>query len=156
MATYKVKANGEEHSVKVVDNPGGGATVTVDDEHTFQVEFTGGGAEVPAAMAGLPEVHAARAPAAPAAPARAPSGAGPAAAPSNAGPGGVTAPIPGKIISIDVAVGDRVEVNQLLLKLEAMKMENNVVAPISGAVTRIDIGEGSEVAAGQLLVTIEP
>jgi len=145
MATYKVRSNETEHTVHIIDNPGGGATVTVDEEHEFQVEFTGGGAEVPAAMATLPEVHAAHTPVAPRA----------SAAPT-AGPGGVAAPIPGKIISIGVAVGDRVEVNDIVMTLEAMKMENNIVAPISGSVSQIAIGEGSEVAAGDLLMVIEP
>ena len=147
MATYKVKSNGTEHTVHIADNPGGGATVTVDDEEVFQVEFTGGGAEVPAAMAGLPVVHAAHAPAASAS-------ASAEAVPS--GPGSVTAPIPGKILSIDAAVGDRVDAGQVVLTLEAMKMENNVVAPISGVVSQISVGEGSEVASGQLLMVIEP
>ena len=147
MATYKVKSNGKEHTVHVVDNPGGGATVTVDDDQEFQVEFTGAGAEVPAALADLPVVHAAHTPVA--------ASASNAAATAG-GPGAVTAPIPGKILSIDVATGDRVEANQVVLTLEAMKMENNVVAPISGSVAQIAVGEGSEVASGQLLMVIEP
>lgn len=148
MATYKVRSNETDHTVHIVDNPGGGATVTVDDEHEFQVEFTGGGAEVPAAMATLPEVHA------PHTPRPTP---GEAAAPATAsGPGGVAAPIPGKIVSIAVAVGDRVEANAICMTLEAMKMENNIVAPISGSVSQIAVGEGSEVAAGELLMVIEP
>ena len=114
------------------------------------MEFTGGGAEIPAAMADLPVVHAAHTPVA----ASAALAAGGAAAAG--GPGAVTAPIPGKILSIDVATGDRVEANQVLLTLEAMKMENNVVAPISGSVAQIAVGEGSDVASGQLLMVIEP
>ena len=147
MATYKVKSNGTEHTVHILDNPGGGATVTVDDDEVFQVEFTGGGAEVPAAMAELPVVHAAHAPAAPTATSKTLEA---------AGPGGIAAPIPGKILSIDVAIGDHVDAGQVVLTLEAMKMENNVVAPISGVVSQVVVGEGSEVASGQLLMVIEP
>jgi len=154
MATYKVRSDGTDHTVHIVDNPGGGATVTVDDEHEFQVEFTGGGADVPAAMATLPEVHAPHSPSAPSSGGAA--AAGNAAPATVSGPGGVTAPIPGKIVSIDVAVGDRVEANALVMTLEAMKMENNIVSPISGSVSQIAVGEGSEVAAGELLMVIEP
>lgn len=149
MATYKVRSNGTDHTVHIVDNPGGGATVTVDDEHEFQVEFTGGGADVPAAVATLPAVHAPHTPAAPGKTDSAP-------APTASGPGGIPAPIPGKIVSINVAVGDAVDVNQIVMTLEAMKMENNIVAPISGRVSQIAIGEGNEVAAGELLMVIEP
>lgn len=151
MATYKVRSNGTDHTVHIVDNPGGGATVTVDDEHEFQIEFTGGGAEIPAAMATLPEVHAPHSPVSSAT--AHPRNAAPA---SVSGPGGVSAPMPGKIISIGVAVGDRVEANAVVMTLEAMKMENNIVAPISGSVSQIAVGEGSEVAAGELLMVIEP
>ena len=51
-------------------------------------------------------------------------------------------------------MGDAVEVNQLLLKLEAMKMENNIAAPIAGTVTSIEIAAGAEVHDGQLLIVI--
>ena len=64
------------------------------------------------------------------------------------------APIPGKILSIDVAVGQAVDLNQLLLKLEAMKMENNIAAPIAGTVQSIEVAVGAEVSDGQLLVVI--
>ena len=151
MATYKVRSNGIEHTVNVVDNPGGGATVTVDEEHEFQVEFTGGELQA-AAPAELPATRPASAnrPA----PGVAPVPAAPAA--SSVGPGGVISPMPGKVISVKVAVGDTVAANDVVLSLEAMKMENNIVAPTAGAVASIEVGEGDEVAAGALLLVIEP
>lgn len=149
MATYKVRSNGIEHTVNVLDNPGGGATVTVDDEHEFQVEFTGGEVETATPVktsAARPSSASRPAPLAPAPP----------PASSTAGPGGVISPMPGKVISVKVAVGDAVAENDVVLSLEAMKMENNIVAHIAGSVARIEVSEGSEVAAGALLLVIEP
>ncbi len=149
MATYKVRSNGIEHTVNVLDNPGGGATVTVDDEHEFQVEFTGGEVET-----ATPVKTSAERPAPASRPAPAAVAAPPAS--SAAGPGGVISPMPGKVISVKVAVGDTVAENDVVLSLEAMKMENNIVAHIAGSVARIEVSEGSEVAAGALLLVIEP
>ncbi|MED5262117.1 MAG: biotin/lipoyl-containing protein [Myxococcota bacterium] len=149
MATYKVRSNGIEHTVNVLDNPGGGATVTVDDEHEFQVEFTGGEVET-----ATPVKTSAKRPSPAIRPAPAALAAPPAS--SAAGPGGVISPMPGKVISVKVAVGDAVAENDVVLSLEAMKMENNIVAHIAGSVARIEVSEGSEVAAGALLLVIEP
>jgi acetyl-CoA carboxylase biotin carboxyl carrier protein len=59
----------------------------------------------------------------------------------------VTAPMAGKIVSISVKVGDRVEENDEIAILEAMKMEMPVVAPSSGVVKEICISAGQEVEA---------
>ena len=59
-----------------------------------------------------------------------------------------------KIVSIAVKVGDAVELNQLLMKLEAMKMENNIAAPMAGTVQSIEVAAGDEVRDGQLLVVV--
>ena len=69
--------------------------------------------------------------------------------------GGLTAPMPGKVISTHVAVGDRVESGQLLLVLEAMKMEHRVTAPEPGTVSEFRVGEGEQVGNGELLVVID-
>jgi len=55
-----------------------------------------------------------------------------------------------------VSVGDRVEERQVLLKLEAMKMENHVLSPIAGTVEKVCIAAGQEVAENELLVEIAP
>ena len=68
--------------------------------------------------------------------------------------GRIVAPISGKIISIHVAIGDLVAADQLVLKLEAMKMENEIAAPIAGIVKEIAVSEGSDTTTGQLLMTI--
>ena len=69
--------------------------------------------------------------------------------------GGLTAPMPGKVISTHAAVGDRVESGQLLLVLEAMKMEHRVTAPEPGTVSEFRVGEGEQVGNGELLVVID-
>jgi pyruvate carboxylase subunit B len=68
--------------------------------------------------------------------------------------GTIVAPIPGKIVSIHVKVGDSVSIDQVVLTLEAMKMENDIASPVSGIVKEITVSEGSETSVDQLLMTI--
>jgi len=75
--------------------------------------------------------------------------------PAPAGGNGVKAPIPGAILSIDVQEGDTVEPGQLLLTMEAMKMENQIKAPKGGKVTQLCVKPGDAVAQGQDLLVIE-
>ena len=70
------------------------------------------------------------------------------------GDGKIVAPISGTIISIGVKVGDSVSVDQVVLTLEAMKMENDITATVSGTVKEIAVSEGSDTSTGQLLMTI--
>jgi biotin carboxyl carrier protein len=72
------------------------------------------------------------------------------------GSGNVTAPMPGKIISITVRRGEAVEQRALLVILEAMKMEHRIEAPVAGTVKEIHVEPGQLVAAGAALVTIGP
>jgi len=67
----------------------------------------------------------------------------------------VTAPMPGKVVRVLVAVGDRVEAGQGLAVVEAMKMQNEMKAAHAGRVESIAVKEGDTVAAGQALATIE-
>ncbi len=69
--------------------------------------------------------------------------------------GGLAAPMPGRVISTHAAVGDRVESGQLLLVLEAMKMEHRVTAPEAGTVCEFRVAEGEQVGNGELLVVID-
>jgi biotin carboxyl carrier protein len=73
-----------------------------------------------------------------------------------AGSGAVTAPMPGKVVSVLVAVGDTVSVGQPLVVLEAMKMESTLAADIAGRVSAVPATAGATVAAGELLVEITP
>ena len=88
----------------------------------------------------------------------APAAAAPAApAPAAAAPEGgeqVTAPMPGTILSINVAAGDTVKRGQVLMILEAMKMENEIMAPCDGTVTSVAAAKGAAVESGALLCTI--
>ena len=67
----------------------------------------------------------------------------------------VTVPMVGKIVSVAVKVGDKIEENDQVAVLEAMKMEMPVVAPVSGKVKEIHISPGQEVEAEQTLAIIE-
>jgi len=69
--------------------------------------------------------------------------------------GGLMAPMPGKVLSVSVADGAAVEEGQLLLILEAMKMEHRITAPAAGTVKAMKVKEGDQVANGALLVVIE-
>ena len=66
----------------------------------------------------------------------------------------VTAPMPGTILDIKVAVGDTVEAGQAIVVLEAMKMENDVNAPCAGKVLSINTTKGSAVETGAVIAVI--
>ena len=70
-------------------------------------------------------------------------------------PGGVPAQLSGKVLRVAVQPGDAVEAGQLLLVLEAMKMENEVNAPKAGTVKEVPVSEGAQVSEGQTLVILE-
>jgi 3-methylcrotonyl-CoA carboxylase alpha subunit len=69
--------------------------------------------------------------------------------------GTVAAPMPGRIVSIQAAVGDTVEASQVLLRLEAMKMEHNLAAGMGGKVAAILVSPGDQVMEGAELIRIE-
>ena len=101
-------------------------------------EVTGAAAAAPAA-----------APAPVAAPAPAPVAAAPAAGEK------VCAPMPGNILAVNVNVGDTVKRGQVLLILEAMKMENEIMAPCDGTIASVNTSKGSAVESGALLCVIQ-
>ncbi|MGW4301783.1 acetyl-CoA carboxylase biotin carboxylase subunit [Streptomyces sp. NPDC004646] len=75
---------------------------------------------------------------------------------AHAGADSLTAPMPGTVTVVKVAVGDEVEAGQSLLVVEAMKMEHVVSAPHAGTVAELDVTPGSTVAMDQVLAVIEP
>ena len=95
---------------------------------------------------------AAPAPAAPAAPAAAAPAAAP-AAPAGAGEP-VKAPMPGNILDVRVSAGQTVRAGDILLILEAMKMENEIVAPKDGTLTSVCVSRGQVVETGAVLCTL--
>lgn len=125
MKNYRITVNGTSYDVSVE-------------------ELAGGVAPVAAPVAAAPV--AAPAPAAPA----------PAPAAKSAGAGSikVASPMPGKILDVKAKVGDAVKKGQVILILEAMKMENEVVAPEDGTVASIDVASGATVEAGDTLATL--
>lgn len=76
------------------------------------------------------------------------------AAPASAGSVNVDAPMPGNILDIKVSNGASVKAGDVLLILEAMKMENDIVAPQDGTIASINVNKGDTVDAGQTLVTM--
>ncbi|MGN6690658.1 MAG: acetyl/propionyl/methylcrotonyl-CoA carboxylase subunit alpha [Sphingopyxis sp.] len=69
--------------------------------------------------------------------------------------GAILSPMPGKIIAVDVAAGDKVTKGQKLLTLEAMKMEHSLTAPFDGIVAELNAATGAQVQVEALLVKIE-
>ena len=110
--------------------------------YSVSVEETAAGA-APVAPAAAPAPKAAPAPAA-AAP----------AAPAAAGAVEVKAPMPGNILDVKVAAGASVKAGDVLVILEAMKMENEIVAPQDGTVASINVHKGDTVNSGDTLVSM--
>ena len=128
-------------------------SITVNGKgYDVQVEEVAAGAPAAAVAAPAP------APAAVSAPAPAPTpapAAAPAAAPSAAaGSVKVESPMPGSIWDLKATVGQSMKAGDVLLILEAMKMENEIVAPVDGTVAAIHVNKGDSVDTGSLLVSM--
>lgn len=111
-------------------------------QYDVQVEELEGGAAVSAPV--------------PAAKAAAPA-AKPAAAPAPKGAAGgvkIESPMPGTIVSVNVTAGQAVKAGDILVVLEAMKMENEILAPQDGTVASVDVANGDSVNTGKLLVSL--
>jgi len=168
MATYKVKAYGKEYTVEVIEQAHAARIIV--EGYSFEVAPAAPGSgpghndtRAPAARPAAPAAPAAEAsavktkkskPAPAAAPATAPAATSAGKAPA-AGRGAVVAPIPGVITKVCVAEGEEVKAGQTVVKLEAMKMENDITALTSGTVKQVAVAEGTEVSDGQLLVLVE-
>ena len=111
--------------------------------YSVSVEETAAGA--------APVAAAPAAPKAPAAPAAAPKAAAPAGA---AGAVSVKAPMPGNILDVKVAAGASVKAGDVLVILEAIKMENEIVAPQDGTVASVNVHKGDTVNSGDVLVSM--
>ena len=148
MNKFEYKVKGVDYEVEIEEMEGNIAKVSVNGI-PFEVELKQ--PINPAKAITRPKVVA---PVAAAAPAPAPA-ARPAAPAAPAGAGAaVKAPLPGTISSINVKVGDKVNVGDTVLVLEAMKMQNNIEAENSGTVTSILVNQGDSVMEGATLLTI--
>ena len=147
MKTYQYKVQGVDYEVEIEEVDGNIAKVNVNGK-PFEVELQKPINAAKHPQLTKPKVDAPKPAAAPAAPAQ-PA----AAAPAGVG-NAVKAPLPGTIIDIKVAQGQQVNVGDVVLVLEAMKMQNNIEAEFSGTVTSITVKAGDTVMEGAVLMTI--
>ena len=151
MNKYQYKVQGVDYEVEIEEVEGNIAKVNVNGI-PFEVEMqkpinaakhptmTRPKVEAPKPAVSAPQPAAAAAPAQPAAPA----GAG----------NPVTAPLPGTVTEVKVQVGQQVNVGDIVLVLEAMKMQNNIEADYDGTVTSVTVKQGETVMEGSVLLTI--
>lgn len=129
---YTVKVNGKAYGVKL-----GKDSATVNGvSYPLNLEFGIDEAAISASAAAAPAAQA---------------------APTSAAPAGgqeVSAPMPGLVLRLEVKEGQAVKKNQLVMVMEAMKMENEIYAPCDGTIGKIAVAAGQQLTAGDLLMTI--
>jgi len=123
---------------------------------TYEVEVEAGKAMCVAEYEAIVPTAAPAAAPAPvaAAPAAAPAAAAPAAPAAPVAGEAVNAPMPGNILKVAVSAGQAVKEGELLVVLEAMKMENEIFAPRAGTVAQVLVSKGSTVDTGATLVVL--
>jgi biotin carboxyl carrier protein len=146
MKEYKYTINGNKYNVTIGDIEENIAHVEVNGTpYTIEME------KAPAAPKKVVRPVVAAAPAAAAAPEPAkvsrPAGGG--------GKSGIKSPLPGVILQVKVNVGDQVTKGQVLMVLEAMKMENNILSDKDGKVAAINVSKGDSILEGTDLIVIE-
>ncbi len=139
MKRYTITVNGQAYDVQVEENASGAPVAAAAPV----------AAPAPAAPAAAPAPTAAPAAAAPAAPAAAPAPAPAADAEV------VSSPMPGTILDIKVSAGSKVSKGDVLVVLEAMKMENDIVAAHDATVAAVHVQKGDSVESGSALVSLQ-
>lgn len=146
MATknYKITIAGQTYDVEVGDISTSPVEVSVDGT-TYVVEVPDSATPIAPAT---PSIRA------PKTVTPAPQAISRPAVPTTGGDGVVRSPMPGKIVSVSIAVGDAVTKGQPIMILESMKMENTIASPIDGTVSAVLVAAGDAVQHGQTLAEI--
>lgn len=148
MSRYDLVINGNTYSVNVGQVSGSTASVEVNGV-SYAVEIRGGQV---ASVAPAPQQAARPAPTPTPAPQPAPA---PKAAPAPVGEGDVLcAPMPGHILNVAVKVGDKVNVGDTVVVMEAMKMENDIKSHVAGTIKEVHVAAGQDVGVNAVLVVI--
>ena len=143
---YRITIRGTQYSVEVGDLSASPVTVTVDGVD-YEVDLPGAGESRVEALRRRPA----------AAPRAAPAGTSPPrpAVSNQAGEGVIRSVMPGRVVSVNVNQGDRVESGQSVLVIESMKMEQTIAAPQAGTVRAVYVQAGDAVQHGQTLLELE-
>jgi biotin carboxyl carrier protein len=150
MAKYEVSIDGRQYEVEIIRDDGHRALLKVDGRE-YEVDarnVSTGSAPAPSSSPAAVTPEPRRSPSATAAPAAAQGADAP-------GDTQIRAPMPGLVLQVCAAVGQRVKNGDALLRLEAMKMENDVQSQIEGTVKEILVAQGDEVQEGELLMVLE-
>ena len=78
----------------------------------------------------------------------------PAAKPVAAGAATISAPMPGKVLEVKVKVGDAVKAGDVIMVLEAMKMQNEIMAPADGTISDVRVSAGQTVGTGDVMIVM--
>jgi len=149
MAKYEVKVDGQQYEVEIVRDDGRSALLKIDGRE-YEVEASNvtavsapAASPPPAGMTPEPKPRA--------------SAAAPPAEQGSVGSDGVQvcAPMPGLVLEVCVSVGQGVKSGDVLLRVEAMKMENDIESQMEGKVKEVLVAKGDEVQEGGVLMVLE-
>ena len=168
MSVYTFTINEQTFNVEVASIQGNMADVTVNQvPYSVRIDGSSPGSSPAPASRPIPRPASPRpaaprpaaprpVPPRPAAPqAQVPPTPAPAApAPQTGGGTTITAPIPGKVLAINVKVGDAVSEGQVVVIIEAMKMENTITSPVDGTVQQIAVEKDAEISTDDLIMVI--
>jgi glutaconyl-CoA/methylmalonyl-CoA decarboxylase subunit gamma len=140
MKSYKIQVNGKSYDVTVEEVGASAGTPQAPNGASPRPAAPIAAAPAQASVAATPAARAAAS--------------GTAAPRAKTGAVQVKASMPGTLLSFKVKVGQAVKAGEVILILEAMKMENEIVAPVDGVVTALLVSEGASVNTGDVLVEI--